>query len=52
VIRAAGRSAPEILAALEQRLGHDEATERGVVLQQLGEIAVLRLERLIGAGAS
>ena len=48
LIRAAGRSAPEILAALEQRLEHDDDTERRVVKQQLGEIAVLRLERLIG----
>jgi 2-oxo-4-hydroxy-4-carboxy-5-ureidoimidazoline decarboxylase len=49
LIRAAGRSAAEILAALEQRLGHDEETEAAVVRQQLGEIAALRLERLLGA---
>ena len=47
LIRAAGRRAPELLAALEQRLGHDDGTERAVVKQQLGEIAVLRLERLL-----
>ena len=49
LIRAAGRSAAEILAALEQRLGHDEETEAAVVREQLGEIAALRLERLLGA---
>jgi 2-oxo-4-hydroxy-4-carboxy-5-ureidoimidazoline decarboxylase len=51
LIRAAGRGAPEVLAALEQRLGHDDETERAVVRQQLGEIAVLRLERLLDAFA-
>ena len=44
LIRAAGRSSEEILAALEQRLGHDPATELDVVRQQLREIALLRLE--------
>ncbi|UNX54897.1 2-oxo-4-hydroxy-4-carboxy-5-ureidoimidazoline decarboxylase [Georgenia sp. TF02-10] len=43
LIRAAGRSAEEILAALEQRLGNDPATERRVAAEQLREIAVLRL---------
>jgi 2-oxo-4-hydroxy-4-carboxy-5-ureidoimidazoline decarboxylase len=47
LIRAAGRTAPEILKALEQRLRHDEETEAVVVRQQLGEIAALRLERLL-----
>ena len=44
LIRAAGRSASDILAALEERLGHDAATERRVAAEQLREIAVLRLE--------
>jgi len=44
LIRAAGRSSEEILAALEQRLGNDPATEAGVVADQLRQIALLRLE--------
>lgn len=44
LIRAAGRDAEEILAALDERLGNDPATERRIVAQQLREIAVLRLE--------
>ncbi|MEO3936990.1 2-oxo-4-hydroxy-4-carboxy-5-ureidoimidazoline decarboxylase [Dermatophilaceae bacterium Soc4.6] len=47
LIRAAGRSASEIVALLETRLGHDDATEERVVGQQLGEIAVLRLQALV-----
>ncbi|TIC81678.1 2-oxo-4-hydroxy-4-carboxy-5-ureidoimidazoline decarboxylase [Nocardioides sp. GY 10127] len=47
LVRAAGRSAEEMLALLEERLGHDDATERAVVKQQLGEIAVLRLAALV-----
>ncbi|GAA1741374.1 2-oxo-4-hydroxy-4-carboxy-5-ureidoimidazoline decarboxylase [Isoptericola hypogeus] len=44
LIRAAGRSAEEILAALEERLENDAASERRIAAQQLREIAVLRLE--------
>ncbi|MGC5616668.1 2-oxo-4-hydroxy-4-carboxy-5-ureidoimidazoline decarboxylase [Georgenia sp. Z1491] len=44
LIRAAGRDAEEILAALEQRLTNDPATERRVAAEQLREIAVLRLQ--------
>ncbi|MGF0117541.1 2-oxo-4-hydroxy-4-carboxy-5-ureidoimidazoline decarboxylase [Promicromonospora sp. Marseille-Q5078] len=44
LIRAAGRSAEDILASLEERLGNDPATERRIAGQQLREIAVLRLE--------
>lgn len=44
LIRAAGRSAEEILAALAERMGHDEDTERLVVADQLRQIAVLRLQ--------
>lgn len=47
LIRAAGRDAAEVLAALEQRLGNDEETERLVVAEQLREIAVLRLRALV-----
>lgn len=45
LIRAAGRSATDILAALRQRLGNDPDTERSITAQQLREIAFLRLEQ-------
>lgn len=47
LIRAAGRSAEEILVAAQDRLGNDPATEAAVVRRQLGEIAVLRLRDLL-----
>ena len=50
LIRAAGRSAEEMLAALEERLGHDDATERDVVRRELAEIVRLRLLKVVGAG--
>lgn len=46
LIRAAGRSAEEVLARLEQRLGNDPATELGVTRGELAEIAALRLRGL------
>lgn len=46
LIRAAGRSPHQILEALCTRLGNDPATERGIVAEQLRQIAVLRLEGL------
>lgn len=49
LIRAAGRSREEILAALNARLAHTPEEEQVVIGQQLREIAVLRLEGLIGA---
>ena len=49
LIRAAGRSREEILAALNARLAHTPEEEQLVIGQQLREIAVLRLEGLIGA---
>jgi 2-oxo-4-hydroxy-4-carboxy-5-ureidoimidazoline decarboxylase len=48
LIRAAGRSAEEILATLERRLSNDPAAELDVVRDQLTEIAVLRLESAVG----
>ncbi|MDQ4502448.1 2-oxo-4-hydroxy-4-carboxy-5-ureidoimidazoline decarboxylase [Sinomonas sp. ASV322] len=45
LIRAAGRSAEEMLSALQERLGHTPEEEEPVVAEQLREIAVLRLER-------
>ena len=46
LIRAAGRSAEEILAQLEQRLENDPAAEEPIVARELREIALLRLERM------
>lgn len=46
LIRAAGRSSAEILAALEERLNNDAETEKAIMADQLRQIAVLRLEGL------
>jgi len=46
LIRAAGRSASEVLAQLEARLANDPVTELQVTAQQLREIADLRLRGL------
>ena len=48
LIRAAGRDAAEILGELERRLGNDDGTERGETVTQLREIALLRLEQVVG----
>ncbi|WP_426997137.1 2-oxo-4-hydroxy-4-carboxy-5-ureidoimidazoline decarboxylase [Pseudarthrobacter sp. N5] len=47
LIRAAGRTAPEILAALRERLASTPEQEDVIVAQQLREIALLRLEGVI-----
>ena len=47
LIRAAGRSAPEILAELRRRLGNDDDTERAETVTQLREIALLRLRQVV-----
>ena len=47
IIRAAGRSAPEILEELQRRLRNDDATEREETVAQLREIALLRLEQVV-----
>ena len=47
LIRAAGRTSEQILAALEERLGNDPDTESRVVGEQLREIAVLRLRQAV-----
>lgn len=49
LIRAAGRSAEQILAALNTRLQNSAAEEEPIVAEQLREIAILRLEGLITA---
>jgi 2-oxo-4-hydroxy-4-carboxy-5-ureidoimidazoline decarboxylase len=46
LVRAAGRSAEEILALLDERLTNDPETELAVTAGQLREIALLRLEGL------
>jgi OHCU decarboxylase. len=47
LIRAAGRSPHEMLAALEQRLSNDDDAEVREALAQLAEIALLRLRNAI-----
>lgn len=48
LIRAAGRSRAEILAALTTRLANTPEHEEPIIGRQLREIAVLRLEGLMG----
>ena len=45
LIKASGLNSEEVLQALNNRLLNDEATEREIVKQQLGEIALLRLSQ-------
>ena len=47
LIRAAGRSADEILAELRRRLGNTPEAERAEVVTQLREIALTRLETVL-----
>ena len=47
LIRAAGRSAEDILRELDRRLANDDRTERDETVQQLGEIALMRLESAV-----
>lgn len=49
LIRAAGRSAGEILSSLRERLQHDPASEERIIAGQLREIALLRLRGTITA---
>lgn len=48
LIRATGRSAAEMLAALSDRLGNDPATEFRIATDELREITRLRLGELAG----
>jgi 2-oxo-4-hydroxy-4-carboxy-5-ureidoimidazoline decarboxylase len=45
LIRAAGRGAEEILAELDRRLQNDDITERAETVDNLRQIALLRLEQ-------
>ena len=47
LIRAAGRTAPEMLVELRRRLCNDAATEFREVVEQLAQITRLRVERLL-----
>lgn len=49
LIRAAGRSAQEILSALRDRLQNDAVAEERIVAGQLREIALLRLKGTVTA---
>ncbi|MBN9176773.1 MAG: 2-oxo-4-hydroxy-4-carboxy-5-ureidoimidazoline decarboxylase [Microbacterium sp.] len=48
LIRAAGRSPEELRADLDRRLGNDDETEIAEALDQLRQIALLRLEGTVG----
>ena len=52
LIRAAGRSRAEIVEELDRRLKLDDETELAIVGEELRDIALLRLEKLYGAGAA
>lgn len=47
LICATGRTGEEMLAALDERIGNDTATERGIVRTELGKINRIRLARLV-----
>lgn len=47
LIRAAGRSAEEVLGEISRRLTNDDATEEGEVIDNLRQIALLRLEQVV-----
>lgn len=52
LIRAAGRSAQEILDTLQERITHTPQQEDTIVAGQLREIALLRLSGLISEGVN
>lgn len=47
LIRAAGRDGKEILGELARRLDNDDDTERAETVEQLRQIALLRLEQVL-----
>ena len=47
LIRAAGRTAPQILAELRRRLDNDDDAERAETVTALREIALLRLRQVV-----
>jgi 2-oxo-4-hydroxy-4-carboxy-5-ureidoimidazoline decarboxylase len=52
LICATGRTGDEILAAIQERIGHDTDTEREIVRTELGKINRLRLTRMVEEGHS
>ena len=52
VMAVRGADRTTILEAFERRLGNDEPTERRTALAEIDRIALLRLEAMVGAGAS
>ncbi|WGM19882.1 2-oxo-4-hydroxy-4-carboxy-5-ureidoimidazoline decarboxylase [Paenarthrobacter sp. OM7] len=52
LIRAAGRSAQEILSTLQERITHTPEEEDTIVAGQLREIALLRLSGLVSEGVN
>jgi 2-oxo-4-hydroxy-4-carboxy-5-ureidoimidazoline decarboxylase len=52
LVCATGRSAEDLLATLQARLGNDPAAERGVALAELAAINEIRLDRLVAPDAS
>ena len=52
IVRAAGRSGEEILEHLHERLDNSDDLERAATIDQLTQIAVLRMKELMGEGAS
>ena len=49
LVCASGRDGEDLLADLAARMGNDPAAELAVVRRELGKIARLRLERIMGA---
>ncbi|HEY2044658.1 MAG TPA: 2-oxo-4-hydroxy-4-carboxy-5-ureidoimidazoline decarboxylase [Jatrophihabitans sp.] len=52
LVCATGRSGPELLAILNERMSNDPATERGVLRAELGKINTLRLTKLLEGPAT
>jgi len=47
IVRAAGRDGPEILGELRRRLANDDAHERAETIEQLTQIALLRIREVL-----
>ena len=47
IVRAAGRSGPEILEHLRHRLDNTDDLERAATIDQLAQIAVLRMKEML-----
>lgn len=52
LICATGLTGEQVLAALRERLGNDDATEAAVVAEELRKIALLRLRKVVDSSAS